>query len=368
MICYTCKKEYEHITRSECKVCGFKRRRKEDINMILKRGVWSENEIEIIVYNILYKKYDYINEIVPLLDNKSLDDLIKLLSKDLTIRGQTPLKLKCNCSVCGKEYITNISKYLSRGNNYCSLDCRNNGFILFGSHKGDKNSRYNSKIIKCTNCGKEYLAPKNVRDKKNSIGEHNHFCCQECYWKYRSIHYVGELSVNYGKTDSEKTRREKSIRMTERICNGEIKQTGTKPHLKTDKILEDLSIKYTNEYNCKYHSLDIFLDNYNLGIEVMGDYWHGSPMKYKKDKLSKIQLKSIKQDKSKHTYVKRYHNFEILYLWEWDINNNIELCKKIIEEYISKNGILQDYNSFNYYVNSNGLLLKSELVKPYFVN
>jgi len=239
--------------------------------------------------------------------------------------------------------------------------------IFFGSHKGENNSRYNSKLIKCTNCNKEFYAPKYIQNQTNSYGENNHFCCQSCYWEYRSKHYIKEMNGNYGKEFSEERKKKMSIITTNRICNGDFPQTQTKPHIKINDLLEQKNINYINEYNCRYHSLDIYLDSYNLGIEIMGDYWHGSPIKYEIDKLQKVQLKSIKQDKSKHIYIKKYHNFEILYLWEYDINNNIGLCDKLIKLYIKNNGILQDYNSFNYYVNDNELLLKSNIVYPYFI-
>lgn len=348
-------------------MCDFKKRRKKDIDNVLNKEFWNIKELETIIYSILYNKYESVNEILSFLNNKTLEDLVNLLTTDLTIRGITTSKVKIKCDVCKNQYLVNLSVYIKEGHNYCSFDCRNKGFNIFGSHKGKNNSRYNSKMIKCTNCGKGYLAPKYKQDQVNSYGENNHYCSQECYWEYRSKHYVKELHGNYGIKLSKERCKEMSIRTTKRICEGGFPQTQTKPHLKTDRILDKLKIKYINEYNCKYHSLDIFLDDYNLGIEVMGDYWHGSPIKYNKDILSKIQLKSIKQDKSKHTYVKKYHGFEILYLWEYDINNNIELCEKLINLYIKNKGVLQDFNSFNYYVNDNKLLLKSEIVYPYFI-
>lgn len=365
-LCSKCGK-YKPTSRNECKVCGFKKRRKNDVQKVLDKGIWSEDELEKIIYNILYNNYDCVNEIVQSLNHKTLDDLIILLTQDLTIRGTAKSKVKIGCEVCGKEYLVDLSVYIKEGHNYCSFDCRNKGFSLFGSHKGENNSRYNSKLIKCTNCGKKYLAPKYKQIQTNSYGENNHYCSQKCYWEYRSKHYVKELHGNYGKKYNAEKCREMSIRTTKMICNGIIPQTKTKPHLKINVLLDNIGIEYINEYNCKYHSLDIFITKHDLGIEIMGDYWHGSPIKYDKKILSKIQLKSIKQDKSKHTYVKKYHEFEILYLWEYDIKNNEKLCEKLINLYIKNKGILQNYNSFNYYVNDNKLLLKSKIVYPYFI-
>jgi hypothetical protein len=103
-------------------------------------------------------------------------------------------------------------------------------------------------------------------------------------------------------------------------------------------------------------------------IEVMGDFWHGTPLKYSYDMLSSIQLKDIKQDKSKNTYIKKYKNIEILYLWESDIDNNIELCLYLIKSYVQNHGKLSNYNSFNYHLQDGEIVLNEDLIWPYFYN
>lgn len=371
MICKKCNK-YEVVYRNECKVCGFKKRRKEDIENVIIKEFWTIDELEIIIYSILYEKYDCVNDILPTLNNKTLDDIVFLLTKELKILGMAKSKVGVNCDTCGKFHLINLSQYntMKDSNNrkYCSFECRNKGFNIFGSHVGENNSCYNSKMITCTNCGKSFLAPKYKQEQINSFGENNHYCSQECYWEYRKGHYIGDKN---GMTNREYTEEEKlaqSERTTKMICDGKMPQTMSKPHILVTKILNKNKLKHTNEFNLKYQALDIYLDTYNLGIEIMGDYWHSNPNKYKIEDLNTTQLKDKKQDKRKNTYTKKYHNFEILYLWESEIKKDIKLCELLIKEYINKNGILQDYNSFNYYVNGNELLLKSEIVKPYFIN
>ena len=61
------------------------------------------------------------------------------------------------------------------------------------------------------------------------------------------------------------------------------------------------------------------------------------------------------------------HKLEILYLWEDDILHNIEKCKQLINEYIAKNGILENYNSYNYQFISGDLILKENIINPYFI-
>lgn len=111
--------------------------------------------------------------------------------------------------------------------------------------------------------------------------------------------------------------------------------------------------------------MDNYLTDYNLAIEVMGDYWHCSPLKYTKDNISDMHKKRIRMDKAKHTYILRYFDIEILYLWESDILSNPKLCEGLINEYINKNGVLENYHSFNYHIENGHLSLNDQLIIPY---
>jgi hypothetical protein len=164
--------------------------------------------------------------------------------------------------------------------------------------------------------------------------------------------------------ENKQRQRELNIRM---IAEGKMPQTMTNPHRIIYNLLIEHEIECENEYSLKYHSIDIYLKEYNLMIEIMGDYWHGIPLKYEYNQLNKQQLKSVKQDKSKHTYAKKYHNVEILYLWERDIKQHTELCWNLICKYINNRGILDDYNSYNYDLMEDGLTLKNNIIQPYFI-
>ena len=99
----------------------------------------------------------------------------------------------------------------------------------------------------------------------------------------------------------------------------------------------------------------------------MGDYWHVSPLKYNENKylINKTQQNGLLHDKQKHTYIKTHNNIEILYLWENDINNNIELCEKLILKYINNNGKLENYHSFNWELKDGNLFLCNQIIIPY---
>ena len=214
----------------------------------------------------------------------------------------------------------------------------------------------------CEYCGRKSTDKATHYNKVN-----HHFCSKECSNKYRSVNYSGENHPMYGvKFDNERIQ---SMRKIGAESVQKISRTLTKPHRTINKLLDDNNISYINEKVLDFYSIDICLSD-NLMIEIMGDYWHSNPLaSCNKDKeLKYAQKVNLPKDKAKHTYIKKYYNFELLYLWESDIEKDETLCLKLIQKYINNNGILQDYNSFNYYINDkNELCLKDNITKPYFM-
>ena len=100
----------------------------------------------------------------------------------------------------------------------------------------------------------------------------------------------------------------------------------------------------------------------------MGDYWHSNPTTKYKDAKSVAQQKTACRDKRKHTYVSKYYEIEILYLWESDIEYDTDMCEELIKKYVSNNGVLEDYNSYNYELLYDGLSLKKMVVPPLFLS
>ena len=117
----------------------------------------------------------------------------------------------------------------------------------------------------------------------------------------------------------------------------------------------------------KYYNIDIYLVDYDLYIEVMGDCWHSNPTVYIcEDRLNKIQKKRVITDKRKETFMINNYTANMLYLWENDINNNIEVCSSIIDEFIKAKGKLSNYHSFNYCLsNEDELCLSVDICYPY---
>ena len=99
------------------------------------------------------------------------------------------------------------------------------------------------------------------------------------------------------------------------------------------KILEELNIYFQSQFKIENRIYDFYLKDLNLIIEVNGDYWHANPKMFKK--LNKIQKASKIRDRIKKKLA-REHNYQIIFLWEDDIKNNLEKVIKKIKQYANK--------------------------------
>ena len=363
MLCNKCNERDEHY-KGLCKVCDYKRRNQDKIHEFLKASQeWNEDELDIILDYILYQKGNIINPLENVLRNKTLRQIVDLI-KTLHIGGRTPIKIELSCFSCGEKLIRPIGHFYKE-RIYCSFKCRDQYKTKYLS--GENSPWYKRVNTVCTNCQKEISVIPFEYNLRNEYGDTHNFCSRECYCEYRSKYYIGEKHPMFGKPVSEENKqriREQNVRL---MAEGKMPQTMTKPHKIIYDLLVQNKILCENEHPLKYHSIDIYLKDYNLMIEIMGDYWHGIPLKYQYDELNKQQLKSVKQDKSKHTYVQKYHNVEILYLWERDIKHRIDLCWVLIQVYINNQGVLANYNSYNYDLIDDNLILKDDITQPYFI-
>lgn len=297
-----------------------------------------------------------INDLSESVDRNNFIEIIDYLHK-IGINNQK-IKARVYCKECGKELIVRPSQYKKQKYFHCEDHIK---------HKpSGKDSPFYKQIeIQCTNCGKLYSVIPYDYNKTNRFGDNHNFCCQECYWEYRSKYYIDDKHHMFGTHQTDEQKHKQSELITKMISDGIMPQTMTRPHKKINDLLTLHQICFENEYTEKYHSIDIFLSDYSLMIEIMGNYWHAHPSRYNIDQLTDQQKKSIKQDKSKHTYVKKYENVEILYLWEKDIDTNIDLCWMLIQYYINNNGLLDNYHSFNYHLDQDKLVLNDILLVPF---
>lgn len=97
--------------------------------------------------------------------------------------------------------------------------------------------------------------------------------------------------------------KESAKRAVEMLHNGSFRHTNTSCQNVVNSLLNELSINFINEYDCEYYSIDNYLSDHHLMIEVMGSFWHCDPRIYKEAKYE-IQSKRIIKDLSKNKYIK----------------------------------------------------------------
>lgn len=249
------------------------------------------------------------------------------------------------CKVCNDEFYV----LKSSTQELCSYECR---YEFYKTLVGIKNIKFKRIEVICRNCGKKHFV------KRYAVNENkDNFCSNECQreW-YKNFIYQTE--------EYKEKRRNIAIDMLQR---GIFNRNSSSIQIIINSLLDNISVKYTNEEKFVYYAVDNYLIDYNLIIEVMGDYWHSNPNKYSDfNKLNNIQKDRIGRDISKNTYIKNHYGIYILYLWESDINKTINVCEKLIKEYIKNKGVLDSYNSFNYSLdNNNNLMLNNNLTIPY---
>lgn len=135
-----------------------------------------------------------------------------------------------------------------------------------------------------------------------------------------------------GRVHSEKTRKKMSDTATERILKtGKVKRS--KLEYKFEGILELSEIKYIHSYFIKEINkiFDFYLPDYNILIEVDGDFYHCNPDTKYATPSCKTQERNIKNDKIKTEWALN-NGYKLLRFWETDINNNIKQVKKILLE------------------------------------
>lgn len=317
-------------------------------------------QIRVALEFILTEESLYLNDLADKL-NMSIDSAIKLVN-GLRLKGKRYM-LRLTCAYCGRQFDEHVSVYLSNKYSYCSREC-------YWEHKrmiverGEDSVLYNRIKTSCTNCGKEILITPSKYNDVNRFGDNHNFCCQKCYWEYRSKYYVGDKGSHSGYEISDENKEKMRAAFIEWTKSND--RFDSKIQLVVNDILDKNNIKYEREYRVKYYAIDNYLVDSGLMIEVMGDYWHASPLVYNDFSFTnKTQKKDVHIDKSKHTYIRNIYGKEILYLWEYDVNNNVDLCEALILEYINNDGRLDNYHSFNWNYNNGILSMNDDVITPY---
>lgn len=344
---------------SMCRTCEWLKRNHND--KVPNINGYNSNEILNTISFIIEKRGEYINDLSNII-GRSIDDTINLIYK-LNLKNLHIL-IKTNCECCGEEVSNNISVYLKNEYIYCSLDCYWKDKTNKIRH-GEDSPFYNRIKTTCTNCGKQLKIIPNKYNETNQYGDNHNFCSRKCYSQFRSKYYINEKSsmYNYIYTDEQKQKARNNL--LNRLKGSD--KLDTKIQLLVNNVLNQNHISYERERKFDYYSVDNYLSSVNGIIEVMGDYWHVSPLRYNENgySINEMQQKQLHRDKIKSSYIKNQYDIEILYLWEKDINSNIELCDKLIQLYINNNRKLPDYHSFNWKLFDGNLVLNDKIITPY---
>ena len=233
----------------------------------------------------------------------------------------TRLKKEKKCAFCGKPY------HSTKNTMFCCNECK----------KAYLRQKYWIKKI-CPQCGTPFVGPR-----------YQKFCCDVCKQRYNKQFHLIEVTCDYCgetyyKSEYQKSSPRKNGGENHNFCShsccmafnyehGIIQARKSSQHMRVNKILEDLKINYRNERVVGRFSIDIFLNDYKKGIEVMGLYWHGDSRRYSYDKLEDRQIKYIEKDKRKLNYINN-QEIPILYLWQIDIEKDMEKCKQLILMFI----------------------------------
>jgi len=282
-----------------------------------------------------------------------------------------------NCHTCNKEFHLAQYRIESQERYFCTNNCRfiwmktDEYSLLMKSFEKENNkiettcamcdkitfkypSEIKSDITLCSSeCRNEYLKSRNPNPSKEKIAVQ----CYTC--EKRKFVHESVFKKNKFFFCTHDCYQQKRMEITD------FKQTGTSIHRTINALLNTLKLNHVNEKGFGYYSLDIYLVDLHLGIEVMGDYWHGNPNKYNNsNQLNSIQIKNMKKDIRKRKFIEKKYNLKILYLWEYDIKNNLELCERLILELCNNPIGLNEFNSYNYYLATDGLELKQNITKP----
>lgn len=124
--------------------------------------------------------------------------------------------------------------------------------------------------------------------------------------------------LKYGKLEADK-------RMSDWMKKNKL-QTFQSKDTRGERLFEEhvqtLEIRYEKQFHCTPYYPDFYLPEYNLLVEIDGDYWHANPNKWNADDIVGRKGKSAKEiwkrdTKKNAEYSKK--GFKVLRIWESEL-------------------------------------------------
>lgn len=99
-----------------------------------------------------------------------------------------------------------------------------------------------------------------------------------------------------------------------------------------EMVLEELNISFSHSFYIPSIKkiYDFYLPEYNIIIEIDGDFWHCNPVKFPKP-TCKTQEINLENDKFKSKWAED-NGYKLIRIWENDINNDIQKVKQLLLE------------------------------------
>jgi very-short-patch-repair endonuclease len=121
-----------------------------------------------------------------------------------------------------------------------------------------------------------------------------------------------------GKKHSEESKQKMREATLKRIKYGCFPQTDTRPCREMKHILDSLHIRYEEEKILGHWAFDFYLVDYDVYVEVDGDYFHSNPALYPDGPKTKTQKINHYRDHKKNKFCKN-NNIKLIRFWESQI-------------------------------------------------
>ncbi len=109
----------------------------------------------------------------------------------------------------------------------------------------------------------------------------------------------------------------------------------TMPELRTKKLLDNLGLTYHQQYPLCGYNFDFAIPEKRLLIEVNGEFFHASPLKYSESDRNSMQKKNYRRDRRK-LLAAINRGWKVMYIWESDINHRTGRVRKDLIENIDR--------------------------------
>lgn len=113
--------------------------------------------------------------------------------------------------------------------------------------------------------------------------------------------------------------------------------TQTKPEQIVQEYLEKLKINFIPQYKLTvdnvYRHFDFMLVDFNILLEIDGDFWHANPSIYDRNNLHEVQIRTLNNDIIKNEMVRKT-NIKLIRFWESEVTVEefFEKLKEVLYE------------------------------------